>query len=112
MSLDIWLTIGVDTGGPEPYEITLYDANYTHNVTPMWRKAGIYEALYESDGKQAGEILPMLRAGIVDMERKPNAYIALNPSNGWGSYETALPWLRKFTAACERHPKAVIGVWK
>jgi len=35
MSLDIGLYVKVDTGGKEPYFVSLYSANYTGNVCPM-----------------------------------------------------------------------------
>ena len=111
MSLDIWLTIEVDTGGDKPYTIQLYDTNMTHNVIPMWSKAGVYDALYNSEGKQASEILESLKAGVADMTSNPEDYKELNPDNGWGSYESALYWLKQFTQACNSHPKAVIGLW-
>jgi hypothetical protein len=34
----------------------------------------------------------------------------MDSPNGWGSYEFAMPWIEKFLAACEAHPKALIGV--
>lgn len=111
MSLDIWLKIDVDTGGDHPVDITLYDDNYTHNVTPMWRKAGVFEALYKSNGKQAGEILDVLDCGIEHMISHADEYEELNPSNEWGSYEGALWFLKSFASACHRHPNAIIGVW-
>jgi hypothetical protein len=112
VSLDIWLTVDVDTGGPEPVSMTLHDANYTHNVIGMWEKAGAYEALYESAGKMAGEVVEALEKGVADMESKPGEYILLNAKNGWGTYPTALKFLQEFTAACKQHPKAIINVWK
>lgn len=112
MSLDIGLYIEVDTGGSKPYSVDLYSANYTHNVTPMWGKAGVYDALYNSQGQLAESIIDILKAGIDDMVSKPSEYEELNPSNGWGSYESALPWLVKFYNACKEHPKAKISVWK
>lgn len=111
MSLDIWINAVVDTGGAEPHKAELFSANITHNVAPMWRKAGVMEALYESDGKLAGEVLEVLRAGLADMKAKPAEYKALNPSNGWGSYARAVPWLENFIEACAAHPKGVIRIW-
>jgi hypothetical protein len=84
--------------------------NYTHNVIPMWEKAGCYEALYKSDGDLASGIIPWLRSAVEAMEANPEEYIALNPENGWGSYDTALPWLKELLAECIAHPDAVIRV--
>lgn len=106
MSLDIWLAM--PTGNGE--ELTTQSMNYTHNVLPMWRAAGVAEALYDSHGHQAREYLDVLRAGIKNMEDEPAKYQALNPSNGWGSYDTALPWLREWLIECVKHPDAIIRV--
>ena len=110
MSLDIYLEMKVDTGGNEPYELELAWKNITHNVSPMWSKAGCYEALYESHGKPASEYIEVLRAAVADMEAKPDEYKALDASNGWGRYIHALPWLQEWLEACEKHPKATIYV--
>lgn len=110
MSLDVYLTIGVDVGGVEPVEMGLFDGNITHNVIPMWSKAGVYKALYESDGKLAGEIAETLASGVEAMRSRPNEYKALNPENGWGDYDGALQWLGDYAEACRKYPKAVIRV--
>ena len=112
MSLDIWLSISVDAGGKEPTIITLFDANITHNLVPMWVKTGVYDALYNSADKQASEILEVLKLGYADMKARPEEYSKLNASNGWGKYEEALPWLKEFLDACEKYPRSVIGLWK
>lgn len=103
MSLDIYLRAVRMT--------TLYSSNYTSNVIPMWHKAGVYEALYKSEGQKAESVIPVLHAGIKDMEEKPDEYILLNPKNGWGDYHSALEFLKEFTRACEENPDAEIGVW-
>ena len=109
MSLDIWLSI--DTGGPELASLDI-SYNYTHNVTFMWAKAGCYDALYNSNGKLAREIIGDLRKAIIAMEEDPKAYKALNPKNGWGDYEGALAWLKALTDEFALNPNATIGVWK
>lgn len=38
MSLDIWLTATIET--------EVVSKNITHNVSKMWREAGIYEAIW------------------------------------------------------------------
>ena len=112
MSLDIGLYVEVDTGGEELRFVDLYWANYTGNVCPMWVKAGVYEALYDSKGIEASSIIPILEDGIADMESNPRTYIAMNPPNGWGDSVGALRFLRKLLAACRQDPKAFIHVWK
>lgn len=104
MSLDFWLQ--------EMQLVNVFDANYTHNVTPMWREAGVYDALYNSEGKKASEIIPILERGLVKMRENPEVYEAMNPENGCGSYESAVPWLQSVLNACREKPDAVIVVWK
>jgi hypothetical protein len=117
MSLDISLTNPTDhsiyedvpdaNGLSRPF-------NCTHNVVPMWTAAGVYDALYMSEGERAAEILPELKAGLVKFKDPSLAPVLffLNPSNGWGSYESALKFLERFTAHCERHPDGIVAVWK
>jgi hypothetical protein len=106
--LDIGLRVIVDGQSVEVGG----DFNYTHNVCPMWRKAGCYDALYMSHGKTAGEILPDLQRAIGEMRKDPVGYAALNPPNGWGDSLTAFEFLCRFTADCVRFPSAVVWVDK
>ena len=82
----------------------------THNVAPMWHRAGCYDALYNSHGKRAREVLMLLVGAVDHMAAHPEEYEPLNPSNGWGSYRGALSWLREVTAACAGNPDALIQV--
>lgn len=116
MSLDIWLYVQVDTG-VSLVEIDIsdrdgYDFNITHNVSKMWKKAGVFDALYESSGEQAGKYIDALERGLDDMRKNPEAYKELNPPNGWGDYSGALKFLEAWTSHCKRHPKAKIYVFR
>lgn len=105
MSYSIYLTI--DTGGEEPALLT--DGwNYTSNCGPMWRAAGA--DLAEFHGKTAAECLPILEAAITEMRAYPARYRAMNPGNGWGSYERLLPALGELASAFRSHPKATVEV--
>jgi hypothetical protein len=110
MSLDVYLHMQIDTDGPKPGHVDLYSRNITHNVAKMWAKAGVFEALYEGQGKTAGEIVDVLAKGVEDMEQKREEYLPLNPSNGWGDYDGALDFLREYATACRENPKATISV--
>ena len=112
MSLDIYLYLSIDTGGNEPKTVILFENNCTHNYRTMAKEAGIYEYVWRPDEcddvKTAGDLIKPLRAGIKLMEDEPQRFIVLNPANGCGNYETFLPWLRKYLAACVKHPKAFV----
>jgi hypothetical protein len=105
MSLDISLVAVRPT--------TVFDANYTHNATDMARAAGIYYAVWRPDEvgfTKAGHLIPFLKNGIRIMEYNPERFIALQPANGWGSFETFLPWVKNLLRACEENPDADITV--
>jgi hypothetical protein len=114
MSLDIYLYADVDLGGEERDKVYLpgCDFNITHNVTPMWRKAGCYDALYMSDGDIVGKHLKALKAARDDMEENLTEYRKLNPANGWGNADDALGWLDTWYKYCLQYPKAKIRVSK
>jgi hypothetical protein len=61
--------------------------NYTHNCNQMMREAG-YDWVYHLDGQRVAETLPKFEAMLAEMEANPEKYLAMNPSNGWGSYES------------------------
>ena len=105
MSLDVYLKVVKPTD--------VFDANYTHNVTKMADAAGLYGPVWrpdESGIKKAGDLIAPLRDGIAKMEADPQKFIAMNPENGWGSYETFLPWLKRYLDACEENPQADVEV--
>ena len=104
MSLDIHLQ------HPDDPSEESYSANITHNLAPMWREAGCYEALYESAGKTAAEILPALRRALVELSTQPSKYKALDSPNGWGKWRDALPWLAELTEACENDPEHIVRI--
>lgn len=90
----------------------VYWANITHNVTKMWSKAGVYDALYNSDGMKASSIIDVLYSGLADMSARPDVYKAMAPSNGWGSYDSAMKFLGDALLECLKHPDATIRISK
>ena len=86
------------------------EANITSNLVPMWKKAGIYDALYNSAGKRAKDVLPTLRQGMTHMMTHKDEYLPLNPPNGWGDYPSAVQWLRNVCNMFERNPNATITI--
>lgn len=112
MSYDIYLDATVDTGGAEPFSVRLYSGNVTYNVFKMYAEAGCRDALKAATDKKASELIEPLESGLAAMRADPDKYKALNPSNGWGSYEGAMKFLDELIAACRAHPKATIGTWQ
>ncbi len=128
MSMDIWLE--VDTGGDEPRRLDSDDpGNQTYNVDPMFAlaldgdaAAGIQNghdlliarkgpSLKRFEGLPAGDCVAELAAAVARMEATPESYRALNPANGWGSYEGALAYLQRFRDVCAANPAARVAMW-
>lgn len=86
--------------------------NITHNVADMWRAAGCYDALYNSEGRLARDVIPTLCEAFCKMHRDPATYEAMNPSNGWGSYRVAMEFLSGLIQSFRRIPDGVIRVSK
>lgn len=106
--MSYWIHLEADLGGPEPLTVGGLDWNYTSNGGPMWRAAGADLAAF--DQRPAWECIPVLAAAIGEMEAHPSTYEAMNPENGWGSYETLLPALRTLLSAFQGAPKAIVRV--
>lgn len=113
MSLDIKLyeskklecSCGIVHNVPTGY--TSYETNITHNLNNMAEAVGIYMYLWrpeEIEVKQASELIKPLQDGIKELERYPEKYNAYSASNGWGTYEQFIPWLKQLLKACEENP--------
>jgi len=93
-----WMTDEIDVG------------NHTYNVYSMYLRAmgnGLTDLL---NGKKCKDVIPILQEGIASMKDDPDTYKKMNPSNGWGTYETALEFLEKILDACEKHKDYKIEV--
>jgi len=104
VSLDVDLRIQT---GPDMSH-TVYSGNYTHNVSPMWHRAGCLDVLYESRGAAVPDVLPVLEAALIAMRSEPDAYRAMNPPNGWGSYDGAIAWLDRLVSECRVNPRCTV----
>lgn len=108
MSINIYVRVPMD----EPYDQELFSTNITHNLTGMWRAAGFYDELYNSEGKTCAEVVEAIQNGYQDMRDHPEKYRQYSAKNGWGTYEQALPWLEKLIREFERYPKGRIHISK
>ena len=115
MSLNFYLSIEFDTGGPEPYHHELFSNNITSNLCKMADEAGIYTALWHPDDLSgdgsfptAGELIPLLENGLKKLKEEPSYYRQFNSPNGWGTYDNFVPFVEKVLNACKQHPKATV----
>jgi len=106
MGYAIWLEM--DTGGPEPVGVSEH-IDHTSNCSPMWADAIGYN-LADLDRRIAGECIDDLQKAVQLMERNPGHYLEMEPENRWGSYESALGFLRDFLRICQESPRATIVI--
>lgn len=107
--------IYADLGGS-----TLSHVEEIGNMT--WNVGGMFQAAFKAcgrdirlgklSGESCGALTPFLKAAYAWLVALENveAMKALEPSNGWGSYDGAVRYLRRIIEACERHPKGVLVV--
>jgi hypothetical protein len=89
----------------------IYRDNITHNLNPMAEAAGIYNELWRPDEigiTKAKELIDPLREGLHRLKSNPELYKTYNPSNGWGSYEGLVRFVKGYLNACYEYPEATI----
>ncbi len=113
MSLDFYLKrMSVVCGcGHEhdcPNGSVVFSNNITHNLGKMFDEAGAYDILWHGDGKKAGDVVATLEQSLLKMKADPAHYLKFQPSNGWGLYANAVPWLKEVIKACKEYPDTFI----
>lgn len=91
----------------------VFDKNITHNLGRMAAEAGFYKQLWrpeETDVVYASQLGFHIEKGIHELESNPEKYRPLSASNGWGTYEQFVPWLKELLQACKDYPDAIISV--
>lgn len=104
MSLDVCVEV--------PGMVCVFQKNITHNLTKMADAAGIYKALWrpeEIEITKAGQLIPILEAGLALLKSEPDKFKAHNPENGWGTYEGLVEFVEQYLAACREFPEGKIA---
>lgn len=86
--------------------------NLTHNLAPMAREAGLFWLWRLDDPCPAGWLVPALEAPLENLKARPEHYKALNPPNGWGSYEGLVEVLEDLLNNCRGTPGAQVSTWR
>jgi hypothetical protein len=116
MSLDVYLVKkypACNCCGRGVDEISLFDANITHNLGKMAEAAGVYKHLWRPEEigiTKAAQLIEPLRAGWELMKSDPERFKKFDSPNGWGLYIDFVPWIENYLAACIEHPDAEIQV--
>ncbi|MGV2967213.1 hypothetical protein [Paenibacillus sp. AGC30] len=102
MSLDIRLT--VEDGKNEG------DKDTRHNLNRMWKEAGVYEVLCESDGKISIEVFPTLKLGLKKLLAESQRHRKFNLLSTASTYRIAVLWLSVLIEEFHRYPDGVITI--
>lgn len=89
----------------------VYSANITHNLIYMAQEAGIYRELWRPEEigiKKARELTKPLSQALHELKSNPERFKALNPKNGWGTYEGFVEFLYSLLETCYKYPEAEI----
>ena len=81
--------------------------NYTYNVAKMWYDCFPVYGIREIYGLSGEEAVAALRELREHMEDNRTRMIAMEPSNGWGSYSGALGFVNKLILASLEAPEEV-----
>jgi len=98
--------------GESPTDV-VFHYNITHNLMPMAKEAGLFDALWLPEALMinvAKELIKPLTLGLGELVSKPQHYKQFNPKNNWGNYEGLVMFVTRYLAACQEWPEAIIEV--
>lgn len=76
--------IGISVSG---YQLEGCSWNYTHNCNQMMRGAN-FNWVYTLDGQLVADTVDNFKMMLANLKADPERFRALNPVNGWGSYDS------------------------
>lgn len=84
---------------------TVFEDSSTPGLVPVWEAAGVYDALYNSDGQLARDVSRRLAYGVDRLNDDPGLASLLPPGL---SMDVAIRFLDNVTRACITHGAARI----
>ncbi|KQQ91876.1 hypothetical protein [Massilia sp. Leaf139] len=92
-----------EEGGPEP--VVVFEDSTSPGFVPLWEEVGVYDALYNSDGKTGREVSRLTAYGL-DRVSEDSALARLIPSSL--SQGEAIRFLENVNRACVVHATAQV----
>ena len=105
MSLDFYLK--------EVRPTTVASFNITHNLNKMAEAADIYKCLWRPEENRifkAHQVIEPLAAGLSELLANPSKYKQYDATNGWGTYDHFVEFVKQVLNACIENPNADIEV--
>lgn len=88
------------------------DLGYTYNVGDMWREIYPEEKLLSIDEMTGQEAYKKLKHAHDELLKNPDKFKAMNPPNGWGSYDTFLTFIEKLMDLSSLYPDYIWHTWR
>lgn len=88
-----------------------FSANITHNLNKMAEAADLYKVIWrpeENGVTYARELISILEQGLSRLIANPEEFKKYNPSNGWGTYEVFVEFVKDYLDACKKYPDALV----
>ena len=92
-----------DEGGAAP--VVVFEDSTTPGFVPLWEEIGVYDALYNSDGKRAREVSRALAYGLDRVANEPGLNRLVPSSASMGE---AIRFLENVNRGCVIHASAEI----
>jgi hypothetical protein len=92
-----------EEGVPAP--LVRFEDSTSPGFVPLWEAIGVYDALYNSDGKQARDISRAVAYGV-DRLVDDTSFARLLPSTA--SLDEAIRFLENIHRGCTIHPSALV----
>lgn len=114
MSADWWATTPGCEGCKCPGH-SIGEWNLTYNLSPMLWEAG-FAGWQDVVGKvepipTGKSVVAAMEPVLAELRSDPEKYQAMNPPNGWGTYEIAVEVLADCIDSLREHPDAVVESW-
>ena len=88
--------------------------NLTYNLSRMLGEAGFagWSAVVGNDIAATGRsVTAAMEPVLAELKRDPAKYKAMNPANGWGSYDQAVRVISECLDVLRTNPDAVVSSW-
>ena len=92
-----------DEGGPEP--VVVFEDSTTPGFVPLWEEVGVYDALYNSDGKRARDVSRAIAYGLDRVSSEPGLNRLVPASASMGE---AIRFLENVNRGCVIHGSAEV----
>ncbi|QOL50035.1 hypothetical protein [Massilia litorea] len=92
-----------EEGGLEP--VVVFEDSTSPGFVPLWEEVGVYDSLYNSDGKSAREVSPSIAYGLDRVSEDASLARLIPPSLSQGE---AIRFLEDVNRACVIHRTAQV----